>query len=99
MNSGRETDLSWICIDISFEPEFPIWTSDSCIVRLSCPRHNEFFTRADSSEISGVPTAHLCPSDEPRLLLSHRFPRHRYDPLPAAPDFAPIGLLPAPHQQ
>jgi len=28
-------------------PESPIWTSDSRIVRLSCPRHNEFATRAD----------------------------------------------------
>ncbi len=25
-------------------PESPIWTSDSRIVRLSCPRHNEFAT-------------------------------------------------------
>src|SRR2546427_4485312 len=28
------------------QPEFPIWTYDSCIVRFSCPRHNEFATRA-----------------------------------------------------
>jgi hypothetical protein len=28
-------------------PEFPIWPSDLRIVRLSCPRHNEFATRAD----------------------------------------------------
>jgi DksA/TraR C4-type zinc finger protein len=25
-------------------PEFPIWTSGMCIIRFSCPRHNEFAT-------------------------------------------------------
>jgi hypothetical protein len=30
----------------SFHPGFPIWTSDSHIVRFACRRHNEFATRA-----------------------------------------------------
>jgi len=34
-------------------PEFPIWTSDSRIVRFSCPRHNEFANRAGPGEIAG----------------------------------------------
>src|SRR5712692_9550964 len=30
----------------SLEPEFPIWISGLCIVRFSCPRHNELATIA-----------------------------------------------------
>jgi hypothetical protein len=41
------------------EPEFPIWNSHSYIVRFACHRHNEFLTKADPCEISGVPTARL----------------------------------------
>ena len=37
---------------------------------LVLPSNKEFSTRADSSEISGVPTAHLCSSDE-RLQPQH----------------------------
>src|SRR5260370_22886293 len=33
-------------------PEFPIWTSGLCIVSFSCPRHNEFATRARPSEVT-----------------------------------------------
>src|SRR6266851_7828943 len=79
---------------------FPIWLTFWRIVRLSCPRHNEFVTRAGPSEISGVPTARFCPSDEPRLLPRNRFLRHCSDPPPSAPDFATaFGMLPARQRQ
>src|SRR5271157_2699881 len=58
------------------KPGFPIWSPDSRITRLSCPQRNEFATRANLSEINGVPTARFCPSDEPRLLPRNRFLRH-----------------------
>jgi len=38
---------------VSTYPEFPIWPSDSRIMRFSCPGHNEFATRAGPREIAG----------------------------------------------
>jgi hypothetical protein len=40
-----------------FKPDFPIWASDSRIVRLSCPRYNDFAIRVGTSEISAILTA------------------------------------------
>jgi hypothetical protein len=37
------------------QPEFPIWTSNLCIVCFSCPGHDEFATRAPPSKFSGCP--------------------------------------------
>jgi hypothetical protein len=34
-------------MEISTKPEFPIWSSNSRIVRFSCVGHNEFATSAD----------------------------------------------------
>jgi hypothetical protein len=38
---------------VTFQQEFPIWTSISHIVRLSYPEHNEFATRAGPTSIEG----------------------------------------------
>jgi len=66
------------------------------ILCFSCRPHNEFGTRASSSEISGVPAARFYSSDEPLFLPRNRFLRHCSDPPPSAPDFATaIGVLPA----
>jgi hypothetical protein len=43
MVSGSDYSSSWPNrVGLRVKPEFPIWTSDSRIVRFSCPRHNEF---------------------------------------------------------
>ena len=47
MASGSDCSSSWPNrVGLRVKPEFPIWTSDSRIVRFSCSRHNEFVTRA-----------------------------------------------------
>jgi hypothetical protein len=47
IRSGPRARRYAICVTkMTFQQEFPISTSGSCIVRFSCPRHNEFATRA-----------------------------------------------------
>jgi hypothetical protein len=87
-------------IALATKPEFAIWTYSSYIVWFSSPGQNEFGARAGRREISRVPTARCCASDEPRLLPRNRFLRHYSDPLPSTPDFvSAIGVLPARRRQ
>jgi hypothetical protein len=44
-------------MEISTKPEFPIWSSNSRIVRISCVGHNEFATSADPGIDQDVLTA------------------------------------------
>ena len=52
------------------KPEFPIWTSDSRIVRLSCSRYNEIATRA-------VPSGLLCADENVSGVLREGIGRPR----------------------
>src|ERR1700693_2122689 len=54
-------------------PEFAIWTSSSRIICFSCPGRTEFATRADPSEVSGVPTARLCRLTSPACRHANDF--------------------------
>jgi len=58
------------------KPEFPIWTSVWCIVRFSCPGHNQFATRAGPWGRLRGSEGTLVPPDELRLLPRNRFLRH-----------------------
>ena len=70
----------------------------SCIVRFSCPRRNEFATRAGPARSPGARRLVFARLTSPRLRPRNRFLRHCSDPPPSAPDFATaIRVLPARH--
>src|SRR5260221_14721674 len=87
MVSGSDCSSSWPNkVGLRVKPEFPIWTSDSRIVRLCCPRHNEFCRkRRPQQEIARFYCAKSCETGlsecGPTLRELAKLPSHmpRYD--------------------